>query len=199
MDVDDEAGGGGSAQDAMIRWQAQSVTQMGFVNNLLITLGGGVLVFVFDQSTKPGGWEADVMGTALILVSLSVLVGVAVAWNRLHDYRLTAALARLRALNPSTPQRRGSADGGQLQDHVTSLASSRWRPKLLGGRSDMIEAVKGAGTPPTVDDVDGVSKKIREYIAIIGNRSWFGLRAQALTFVAGVVLIGVVDISVYLG
>jgi hypothetical protein len=82
--------------DRYIRWQSIRIEQMGFINNLVIGLASGILL-----------WQGQILLTASIDVQIriqfmtgaalflaSVIFGCILAYNRLLDFRLTAKIVR---------------------------------------------------------------------------------------------------------
>jgi len=87
---------------AFSRLQERTQTQLGFINNLLITLAIGLLAFeVNAAANSPGldrGWREVVLLLGLLGLTLSVLAGLRLAFNRLASHRITTRVARLRQL-----------------------------------------------------------------------------------------------------
>lgn len=83
------------------RLQGRTQTQLAFVNNLLITLALAVLGLAAYASTNPTtlndlGWRRWLLGSALILLAISLIVGLWLALNRLQALRISARIARIR-------------------------------------------------------------------------------------------------------
>lgn len=98
--VDDYAKG---YAERYIRWQEIRLKQLGYVNNLLIALASGsllwqaqtILVVTITFQSHP----LYLVSAALFFVS--IVFGCWVAWNRLGDFTLTAN--RLRSLMEESP------------------------------------------------------------------------------------------------
>jgi hypothetical protein len=85
------------------RLQGRSQDQLAFVNNLLTTLALAVLAFAggsaLDKSTRSElGWRRYLLGSALILLAVSLVIGISLALNRLQSFRISARTARIREL-----------------------------------------------------------------------------------------------------
>jgi len=85
------------------RLQGRSQDQLAFVNNLLTTLALAVLAFAggsaLDKATRHElGWRRYLLGSALILLAVSLVIGVGLALNRLQSFRISARTARIREL-----------------------------------------------------------------------------------------------------
>jgi hypothetical protein len=85
------------------RLQERVQAQLGFVNNLLITLAVALLAFAANASANPSevqhlGWRRWLISSGMILLACSVLLGIGLAHNRLQSYRITTRTARLRQL-----------------------------------------------------------------------------------------------------
>ena len=86
-------------KDSFIRWQNIRITQLGYVNNLLILLSSGIFAFQFQLSFNE--ISLNVTGRPIFFVSMffifaSILVGCYLAYHRLKSFRLTARIARKR-------------------------------------------------------------------------------------------------------
>jgi hypothetical protein len=102
--VPDPAGPAQYAEEGPFpRLQDRVMSQLGFVNNLLVTLAVGVLAFAATALTDQAGlrafgWRRWLLSGGLVLLAVSVLVGILVARNRLSALRISARTARLRQL-----------------------------------------------------------------------------------------------------
>ncbi len=85
------------------RLQERTQTQLGFVNNLLVTLAVGLLAFAVNASASSAelhrlGWRRWLLLIGLLAMACSVLAGLRLAFNRLASHRITTRVARLRQL-----------------------------------------------------------------------------------------------------
>lgn len=83
--------------EAFIRWQARTIEQMGFLNNLLIFLSTGMLALQIQVIIR--GTPLSLVKRCFLLFSTlfifsSIIVGSYLAWNRLNSFRITAKIAR---------------------------------------------------------------------------------------------------------
>ena len=85
-------------EDRAIRWQETALSQMGYTNNIILTLTLAFLAFAFNDNTIPS--TSFTPNTALnnnlclhfssvVCLMLSVLFGVASSLFRLYDFRIT--------------------------------------------------------------------------------------------------------------
>ena len=75
------------AREERRAWEAQRITQFGVTHNVLLGLTTAAIGFLLrDDSTNR---------SALGLCSVSLLAGLALAWTRLLEFRLTARRYRL--------------------------------------------------------------------------------------------------------
>lgn len=90
-----------------VRWTTNSVNQLTFFSNVLLTLSVGFLSFVFKFKDLKGihfschvNWSLTFSAFAVLFSALSALSGVYFALNRLYDFLLSRhlALVRYRAL-----------------------------------------------------------------------------------------------------
>jgi hypothetical protein len=101
------------------RLQGRLQDQLAFVNNLLITLAVAVLAFATSAATDTAelqhlGWRRWLLGSALVLLALSLVTGVALAVNRLQSFRITAQIARIADLRDQvTPPGAGGPNAGR--------------------------------------------------------------------------------------
>ena len=93
-------------RQSFVRWQGRSITQLGFVNNLLIGLSAGTLAFLtqlaFKDQTALVCCDAWLMTVSAVSAFLSLVVGCVLAWNRLCSFRDTAQIARQRETKERT-------------------------------------------------------------------------------------------------
>jgi hypothetical protein len=85
------------------RWQEHRQEQLGFLNNVLIGLGAGLIGFAMGHLPRSGftagpRWESVVFGLALSGITLSVAFGLCLAVNRLRSIRMTASRNRVKFL-----------------------------------------------------------------------------------------------------
>jgi hypothetical protein len=81
-------------RERYIRWQRFSIEQLGFVNNILIGLAAGIIVFQLKIAFDSDLSTLSILSKHLLFISqglmaLSLLSGSLLAWNRLRDFRLT--------------------------------------------------------------------------------------------------------------
>src|SRR5258708_12776248 len=82
------------------RLQERTQTQLGFVNNLLVTLAVGLLAFAVNASASSAelhrlGWRRWLLLIGLLAMACSVLAGLRLAFNRLASPRITTRVASL--------------------------------------------------------------------------------------------------------
>lgn len=104
------------------RLQERVQTQLGFLNNLLITLAIGVLAFSANASANSTElselrWRKWLLFAGIILLALSVLVGLRLANNRLQSLRITARVARMRELRHRLDNPKHEFEVGRLFDY----------------------------------------------------------------------------------
>ncbi|WP_340158744.1 hypothetical protein [uncultured Maribacter sp.] len=85
------------------KWENHRITQLSFINNLVIVLSVALIGYVFDF-IKPSNiilncTQKFFFWVGLLLIIVSVFVGILTAINRLEDFRLTAKIARNREKN----------------------------------------------------------------------------------------------------
>jgi len=93
----------GKYKERFIRWQNARIQQTGFVNNLLIALSSGILIWQ-GQSLSSGSIDLRnhiSYGLSASSFFISIVLGCYIAWIRLADFRMTADV--LRSLIESSP------------------------------------------------------------------------------------------------
>jgi hypothetical protein len=79
------------------RWAEESLTQLSFYNNLLLTLSVGFLSFSFNKYNFNDirffitgvDWSLTFLVGSVMAITISILLGLFVAINRLQDLRVT--------------------------------------------------------------------------------------------------------------
>jgi hypothetical protein len=177
--------------DAFQRWQDNSRRSLEFVNNILVALGSGLIAVAIAGADDPAKvahllpWQRAASGTAVILLGLSVLAGVATAANRLQSARLTARLIRIRNLRDQAFPVPESGPGWQhrrLSDSIRALTSLEHVTRR-GIRSTASRVSRD--TELTRTDVDEVIRQLRRWSGRADTRTWWLIRAQLWLFVLG--------------
>ena len=79
------------------RWQQIRINQLGFVNNLILGLSIGVIVyitnFLISTNISLSFYQKLFFWIGAILILISILVGISLAIIRLENYRVTARKA----------------------------------------------------------------------------------------------------------
>jgi hypothetical protein len=92
----------GDDKGSFIRWQGRAIEQLGFVNNVLLVLATGILLFQIQLivgGASFGFCEKWVVLLSSCLFFLSIIFGCWLAYNRLNSFRLTSQIARKRETN----------------------------------------------------------------------------------------------------
>jgi len=110
-------------RDAFARWQGRAVDQMSFVTNLLVGLATGLLALqvqaVLDNKIQLAAEDRLLGLSSVVFLSLSLLVGLVLAWNRLQDFRKTARVVREKGQDPDV--------AAPLREEVRALGEGSWR------------------------------------------------------------------------
>ena len=77
-----------------VRWQRVAITQLGFLNNTVLALATASAGFALARPAPDSGWKLCLLWLGLALLSLSIIVALACALNRLWDFRETAQIAK---------------------------------------------------------------------------------------------------------
>ena len=125
-----------------IRWQEIRLRQVGYINNLLIALASGSLLW---QAQSIIGITITVQNRPLYLISavlffVSIVLGCWLAWNRLGDFTLTADRLRWKmeelpsTASSDTKKMRNEMkdDADELGKRTRSLLSAQFYTFLSG-------------------------------------------------------------------
>ena len=102
---------------SFVGWQEKRIEHFGFVNNLFIALASGFLILEAQSFLGEAVFqvtEALFIGGTTVLMFASLMVGCALAINRLLSFRNTAKIARKR----ETKQRDGIENLRTLTDAI---------------------------------------------------------------------------------
>ena len=184
--------------DAFQRWQDNSRRSLEYVNNILIALGSGLIAVALADANDPAKlahllpWQRAAAGTAVILLGLSILAGVATAANRLQSARLTARLTRIRDL-------RGRAlpvpdTGPEWQyDRLKGIIRALAGPEHVTRRGVRSTACRVSAEPElTTKNVQDVVDALRGWTNRADTRTWRLIRAQLWLFLLGAVIFSAV-------
>ncbi len=86
------------------RWQDKTNSQLGFLNNLILTIGIAFLTFNcksfnlqnYRLSFENIDFSVSFLFVSVILVFFSIILGLGLALNRLWDFRITTHINRVR-------------------------------------------------------------------------------------------------------
>jgi len=133
---------GDSIGGSFKRWQALSLSQLGYSINLILTLAtaalGFALTVVKDKSYAPGCWGKAFMGASLFLLLVSILLGLGCTINRLLSFRHTKNAARIREKRDKRKRERPSdvlSDQARVEELICKLEIERARYQALDDRT----------------------------------------------------------------
>jgi hypothetical protein len=106
--------------ERFVRWQATTIAQFGFVNNLLIALATTALGFALTQVAKTtvANYGRLTMWLSIVALLVSVTCGVGCAIHRLIDFRSTARIAR---------DELGNEEKAITREYVALVGMASWR------------------------------------------------------------------------
>jgi hypothetical protein len=220
-----------TGEGAFPRLQERTQTQLGFINNLLVTLAVGLLAFAVNASANNAeldrGWRKVVLLLGLVALTLSVLAGLRLAFNRLASHRITARVARIRQLRDRYGSEKGPVELRRLGRQAVffetwARGSLTKRPEKQAVRSaakSLAELVPDASKPvtdikpgPAADGQQSGSPKVsavtvaatrlvealRSWYERADDATWIWLRWQTWFFIAGGLFLLVGPVSYYL-
>jgi hypothetical protein len=124
--------------EAFARWQTARITQLGFVNNLLIGLAAGMMTLeasaALGKLDGVGATTKSWLLYSIALLVLSVALGICLAFNRLYDIRYTTQIVRVKQklskdakLTGEETRKNGDRDElSRLRHEVKILGSRTW-------------------------------------------------------------------------
>jgi hypothetical protein len=144
-DVDSKKIPADVGEGAFPRLQERTQTQLGFINNLLVTLAVALLAFAVNalanSTDLDHGWRKVTLFLGLMALALSVLAGLRLAFNRLASHRITTRVARLRQLRDRYASENGSYELRQLRRQAVFCMT--WARRSLSKRAEK-QAVRAA-------------------------------------------------------
>lgn len=127
-----------------LRWQERTQQQLGFLNNVLLVLGGGLIGFALNTGAVKVGlranWQSTLAGIAVVLVMVSLACGLVMAANRLRALRMTSEMARVDFLRRRL--REGRDVGRRVEDLIRH--HEHWKAWGKFGLSEEVTSLRNA-------------------------------------------------------
>jgi hypothetical protein len=182
-------------EDRAIRWQETALSQMGYTNNIILTLTLAFLAFAFNDKTIPTISFSNNSASHLklcfhissvVFLMLSVLFGVATSLFRLSDFRITRYITLTR--------KRYYECAVKEEKHSKYLSAKSFNhPKFC---QQCQTAFRGLfNNLNRIDKIEATSNlnkdkfaKLREESHITGIISWHCIRFQFYCLVIGITL-----------
>jgi hypothetical protein len=115
-------------EGSFVRWQAITITQLGYAVNLVLTFAtaslGFVLSMVKDRDFTPNCWGRCFLDFSGLALGVSVAVGLWCVVNRLSDFRVTAKIARFRQ---TWPERKEPLSIRRMRRTTKKLGKLTWQ------------------------------------------------------------------------
>lgn len=115
-------------KESFVRWQGITITQLGYVINLILTFGtaalGFALTLIKDKDFAPQNFAKRLLSGSIALLLVSIIFGIVCVVNRLADFRKTTRIARDRE--------QWKRDGLSDTEIDNQLNSRRQTTKTLG-------------------------------------------------------------------
>lgn len=202
------------------RLQERVMSQLGFVNNLLITLAIAVLAFAANaladhSELRALGLRRWLLTIGLFFLAVSVLVGIIVAHNRLSALRVSARTARLRQLRDRWRDQGRAFEFDRLRRQAVFF--SDWGRRSLTNRAvseqvrkeatALVDALPGflrKASPETRRGPAGTATRraasdlveaLRAWSDKADDRTWRWLRWQIGAFSAGALLLLIIALT----
>src|SRR5690606_16054713 len=169
-------------------WRDISVTQLSNVNNILITLSTGFLIFAVENKKSDFSFSCITLnnvlfGTSIVFMCFSVGYGIVVLFSRLYDFRISRHLALCR-------QRFYNTHKHALPDNYLGKSDYTDRIKVFWGtilrKIDFInqEEIKTGRNQSIKDRFN----KLREKADVLGKATWIWTKYQVLFFLMSAAL-----------
>jgi hypothetical protein len=169
-------------------WSNQSIKQLSFSNNLLLTISVAAFGYFFGKREKVYGklffdlhasidWAATLFITGSVLLALSIICGAVLSINRLYDFRLTRHISIIR--------KRVCKAGSLLKDDkmqtpkVTTAFHDLW---LLFWRYETF-AISEDECCEINDSLKKKFEDLRKLSKSLGRTTWFLFNSQFVSFV----------------
>ena len=122
-------------EQSFIRWQEKRIEQLSFVNNLLIFLATGMLVFQVQLAVRGVSFTALdrwIIVPSTLLIYISLILGCYLAWNRLVSFRITAQVSRKRETEKEEAVKKLRAETKTLDKRTWCLLRAQIVSLVLG-------------------------------------------------------------------
>jgi len=183
-----------------IRWTNESLRQLSFSNNLILSLGVGFLSFAYkNMELKPLSftleridWGLTFCIWSITLIALSILFGLVLALSRLWDFRI------VRHIN-QTRQRMYEHSGLKLDEETPDRYSfiKRWSlffelfsekyPRIT---LDQCKAFSKYSNKEK-ERIEGNFKELRAISYNLGLNTWGNTKFQIVLFAIGILLFSI--------
>jgi len=160
-------------RDCEIRWTQESLKQLSFINNLLVTLGIGFVSLMRHD----GNW---VYKLSITLMIVSILIGILCALSRLRDFRITRHIVETR-------RRVYEKCREKLDDSTPELYNCMGKLAVLVKPYNRITIKKCEDYKENKDEFTGCFKELRQIAHQFGKNSWFLMYSQLTLFFMSIV------------
>ena len=206
-----------SEEGSFPRLQGRTQTQLAFVNNLLTTLALAVVGLAAYASTSPStlknlGWRRWLLGSALILLTVSLVVGIWLALNRLQALRVSARIARIRQIRDRWKKDHKRYHLDRLRDQsiffkkwarFSFIAHTERADIRRNGLADTISRPRRTSESDEAKQeeiesaVDELIKKLRTWSDKADKFTWRLIYLQSISFVIAAVLLLIIPMTYY--
>lgn len=192
-----------AADSRFLRWNERTQQQIGFLNNLPIALGAGLIGLTLAHNPTPNdSWRNVLTGAAIIVVAISVACGLFVAATRLRSIRMTASRNRLTYLRrklldeDDTSRRRNDLERlFSRWQQWTQIRTSRRSRDLRSAVNQCLGSLQGQGIDQAVHRAArDANIKAKEWERGPDSWTWRLLWLSFIFFGSGAVMLAVVPI-----
>lgn len=161
-----------------IRWGDKAIEQLGFLNNLLLTLGIAFITLLYGKGSS------GIYKCSVFCMSLSTMVGILCALNRLRDFRITRHIntTRRRVYEKQGKLIDGEIPRGYKWYEIFGIFHYIIYEKIT---TEQLENYKNVESKDRKEAKDKF-KNLRRIAHQLGDNTWMLLYAQLLLFSIGI-------------
>lgn len=174
-------------------WTQISLEQLSITNNLLLTISTGFLAFCFDKqsiksiiadSTLSYNWSLFYYFTSLSLIALSIILGIAVLFCRLYDFRISRHLSLTRKRYYQKHSKVITI--GKNEESINMCHRLKSLYSIIFSKFPLISECWINENLQDKNLMEGV-EKLKRLSKVLGSASWLWTKIQVLLFFSSVI------------
>ena len=176
--------------DRTVRWTNQTLSQLSFFNNLLLTISTTFLAFAFKEiyvvelifTTQKVNQHLTFQVISVSFISLSIMIGILLSLNRLLDFRITRHINHARQRMCEHAHKRMSEDSpgnfGCLKRIALPFCAIYYANKITAEESKEYTKM----TESKKKEIDTKFKNMRDIAHNLGSNTWCYTYLQMISF-----------------